>query len=99
VEPAATSTTLTISAKSSANDDQQSVQPDKAFTAVGAWIMTLHTHPDQQDDWITVSDDELGIYLDAHPDLKRYEFLREISQHPECQVMGRGQGIKVRIKS
>jgi hypothetical protein len=97
-EPAVTSTTVTVSAKPRANDDIQSVQPIKDYPTVGAWIMTLRIPPDQQDDWITVSDDELGIYLDAHPDLKRYEFLRAISQHPECQVMGRGQGIKVRIK-
>jgi hypothetical protein len=86
------------SVKPSADDDIQSVQPRQDFPAVSAWISTLRTHPDQQDDWITVSDDELGVYLDAHPDLKRYEFLREISQHPDCQVLGRGQGIKVRVK-
>lgn len=97
-DPAVTSTTVTDSVKPSINDSIPSVQPGQDFPAVGAWISTLRTHPDQQDDWITVSDDELGIYLDAHPDLKRYEFLREISQHPECQVLGRGQGIKVRIK-
>jgi hypothetical protein len=98
-DPATTSTTVTVSVNSSTNDDIPSVQPRQDFPAVSAWISTLRLPPDQQNDWITVSDDELGIYMDAHPDLKRYEFLREISQHSDCQVMGRGQGIKVRIKS
>ncbi|WP_427551126.1 MobH family relaxase [Methylomonas sp. MS20] len=97
-EPPVTSTTVMDSVKPSINDGIPSVQPGQDFPAVGVWISTLRTHPDQQDAWITVSDDELGVYLDGHPDLKRYEFLREISQHPDCQVLGRGQGIKVRIK-
>jgi len=97
-KPAVTSTTVSISTQPNADDDIQSVQSGQDFPAVSAWISILRTSPDQQDDWITVSDDELGVYLDAHPDLKRYEFLREISQHPDCQVLGRGQGIKVRIK-
>ncbi|MCD2450434.1 TraI domain-containing protein [Methylicorpusculum oleiharenae] len=72
--------------------------------AVNEWLQSVrsaqsamnHAQPDSH--WQTVSDDELFRYLDAHPELQRYDFLRDISQHSDCQVIGRGQGIKVRIK-
>jgi hypothetical protein len=72
--------------------------------AVNEWLQSVrsaqsatnHAQPDSH--WQTVSDDALFRYLDAHPELQRYDFLREISQHNDCLVIGRGQGIKVRIK-
>lgn len=47
--------------------------------------------------WYFVSDDELSAYLEQYPQLKRYDFLRDIASLKECQVIGRGKGVKVRI--
>jgi len=48
--------------------------------------------------WYFVSDDELSAYLEQYPQLKRYDFLRDIGSLKECQVIGRGKGVKVRIE-
>jgi len=48
--------------------------------------------------WYFVSDDELSDYLEQYPQLKRYDFLRDIGSLKECQVIGRGNGVKVKIE-
>ncbi|MDZ4150981.1 MobH family relaxase, partial [Methylicorpusculum sp.] len=91
------------SAMCSAIDSKDKYAKDSS-KAVNEWLQSVrsaqsvmnHAQPDSH--WQTVSDDELFRYLDAHPELQRYDFLRDISQHSDCQVIGRGQGIKVRIK-
>ncbi|MBD9362350.1 MobH family relaxase [Methylomonas fluvii] len=53
---------------------------------------------DTDEAWHFVSDDELSAYLEQYPQLKRYDFLRDIGSLKECQVIGRGKGVKVRIE-
>jgi conjugal transfer pilus assembly protein TraI len=48
--------------------------------------------------WYFISDNELSVYLEQYPQLKRYDFLRDIGSLKECQVIGRGKGVKVRIE-
>lgn len=101
--PSAPSAKPATSAISSTIDSTDKPAKDSS-RAVNDWIQSLrsaqsamdHAQPDSH--WQTVSDEALFRYLDAHPELQRYDFLRDISQHSDCQVIGRGQGIKVRIK-
>ncbi|MGZ0076324.1 TraI domain-containing protein [Methylomonas sp. EFPC3] len=74
--------------------------------AISAWLQhvrsantTVKPQPGQTDEtWYFVSDDELSAYLEQYPQLKRYDFLRDIGSLKECQVIGRGKGVKVRIE-
>ncbi|WP_228375630.1 MULTISPECIES: MobH family relaxase [Methylomonas] len=74
--------------------------------AISAWLqyvrsvnVTEKPQPGGTDDtWYFVSDDELSAYLERYPQLKRYDFLRDIGSLKECQVIGRGKGVKVRIE-
>ncbi|OAH97074.1 hypothetical protein A1353_23440 [Methylomonas methanica] len=60
---------------------------------------TKKPQPGETDEaWYFVSDDELSAYLEQYPQLKRYDFLRDIGSLKECQVIGRGKGVKVRIE-
>ena len=73
--------------------------------AISDWLQHVRsvnaTEKSQQGEpneaWCFVSDDELSAYIEQYPHLKRYDFLRDIGSLKECQVIGRGKGVKVRI--
>jgi conjugal transfer pilus assembly protein TraI len=74
--------------------------------AISAWLQHVRSantivksQPGETDETgYFVSDDELSAYLEQYPQLKRYDFLRDIGSLKECQVIGRGKGVKVRIE-
>jgi hypothetical protein len=71
---------------------------------IGAWIEQVRTSKlagsdkNREDEWTIVSDAKIDAYLNEHPEIKRYRFQREVGLHPECKVIGRGEGVKVRVK-
>lgn len=97
------------STASIAPDNQPSTKADAKLAypeAISTWLQHVRlvnaTEKPQSGEtdetWYFVSDDELSDYLEQYPQLKRYDFLRDIGSLKECQVIGRGNGVKVKIE-
>ncbi|WGS85061.1 MobH family relaxase [Methylomonas sp. UP202] len=87
---------------SSSKTDAELAYPE----AISAWLQHVRSvnatekpqSGETDEAWYFVSDDDLSAYLEQYPQLKRYDFLRDIGSLKECQVIGRGKGVKVRIE-
>lgn len=97
------------STASIAPDNQPSTKADAKLAypeSISTWLQHVRlvnaTEKPQSGEtdetWYFVSDDELSDYLEQYPQLKRYDFLRDIGSLKECQVIGRGNGVKVKIE-